>query len=451
MLNAVFALAMVAARPNIVFILTDDQRFDAAGYLGHPIVKTPHIDKLASRSVRFRNSFATTPICAASRASLLTGSYERTHRYTFGTKPLAKELCENSYPATLRRAGYRTALFGKVGVNYEAGEAPKMFDKLKSYVYPYVRKTADGGTRHIDEMATDDALAFIDSQPKGQPFCLSISYNSPHAQDGVLDDLYPAPQSVAGMYQDTPIPQPPMSEGKYFDELPTFLQKAMNRVRWYWQFDTREKYIKNMRAYYRMVSGIDVEVGRVLTKLDDLGLQRDTVVIFMSDNGYFIGERGLSGKWVHFEESLRVPLLIYDPRQKARSRDVQEMALNIDVAPTILEMAGVTPGQKYQGKSLYGLVKGEKMSWRKDFFCEHLMKEATIPKWEGVRGSRYVYARYFEQNPPFEFLHDLQTDPHETKNLANDPGYSKQLKMMRSRLGEMKKSYGGEATDQRTD
>lgn len=451
MLNAVFALAMVAARPNIVFILTDDQRFDAAGYLGHSIVKTPHIDKLASQSVRFRNSFATTPICAASRASLLTGSYERTHRYTFGTKPLAKELCENSYPATLRRAGYRTALFGKVGVNYDAGEAPKMFDKLKGYVYPYNRKTADGGTRHIDEMATDDALAFIDSQPKGQPFCLSISYNSPHAQDGVLDDLYPAPQTVAGKYLDTPIPQPPMSEEKFFDELPTFLQKAMNRVRWYWQFDTREKYIKNMRSYYRMVSGIDVEVGRVLTKLDDLGLQRDTVVIFMSDNGYFIGERGLSGKWVHFEESLRVPLLIYDPRQKARSRDVQEMALNIDIAPTILEIAGVKPAQKYQGKSLYGLLRGEKMSWRKDFFCEHLMKEATIPKWEGVRGSRYVYARYFEQNPPFEFLHDLQTDPHETKNLASDPGYSQQLKSMRDRLAEMKKSYGGGATGQRTD
>jgi len=441
---AIASLALGIVRPNIVFILTDDQRFDAAGYAGHPIVRTPNLDALAAKGARFRNAFATTPICAASRASILTGKYERTHRYTFGTPPLAPDLCGTSYPSLLKKAGYRTALFGKVGVNFPPGESSKMFDALMGFGYPYLRKQLDGTTRHIDQLATDKALEFLDSQPKDQPFCLSISFNSPHAQDGQLDDLYPAPSTVEGMYSSTPIPPPPLGEDRYFEALPEFLQKAIGRTRWYWQFDTPEKYAKNIRSYYRMISGLDVEVGRVLDKLKELGVQRNTVVLFASDNGYFLGERGLSGKWVHFEESLRVPMLVFDPRIEGPGRDVSQIALNVDLTATLLDLAGVSVPKSVQGVSLMGLVRGKKSPARKDFFCEHLMVDPAIPQWEGVHGDRYVYAKYFGQNPPFEFLHDLRSDPKETENLAPKPEFSAALAYSRKRLKELKAAYGGE-------
>ncbi len=431
-------------RPNFLFILTDDQRFDAVGYAGHPIVKTPNIDRLAARGVRFTNSFVTTPICAASRASLLSGKYERRHRYTFGTPPFAASLCASSYPSLLRQAGYRTGLVGKLGVNLAEGQSAQMFDMLQPIGYPYLRKDSSGNVRHIDQISTDRAIEFLNGQLAKKPFCLSVSFNSPHAEDGSLDDLYPWPKTVDGLYEDSPIPLPSADEDKTFQAEPEFLRKAMNRIRWFWQFDTSAKYTKNVRAYYRMISGIDHEIGRLMAELERLGVADNTVVIFMSDNGYFLGERGFSGKWVHYEESLRVPLLIVDPRlpTNRQGKSVEQMALNIDIAPTLLELAGQTVPKEFQGRSLVPLVQGTKTKWRRDFFCEHLMENPDIPKWEGVRDERYVYARYFTQTPVYEFLHDLKKDPKELINLALDTKQSGLLARMRSRLEVLKQSAG---------
>ncbi len=433
-------------RPNFLFVLTDDQRFDALGYAGHPILKTPNLDQLAAKGVRFPNSFVTTPICAASRASILSGTYERTHKYTFGTPPLSTQLCENSYPAMLRKAGYRTGLIGKVGVSFEEGQATKMFDLLSSIGYPYLRKQANGEIRHIDQIATDRAIEFMGKQPTEKPFCLSICFNSPHAEDGELENLYPWPKTVEGLYEDTTIPLPPLGDQKYFLAEPKFLQEAINRIRWKWQFDTPEKFQRNVRSYYRMISGIDHEIGRLTAELKRLGLDQNTIIVFMSDNGYFLGERGLSGKWIHYEESLRVPLLIVDPRlpTSRQGTTATQMALNIDIAPTILEFAGVKIPKQYQGKSLAPLVRGKKPSWRHDFFCEHLLVDPTIPQWEGVRDERYVYARYFGQKPVYEYLHDLWKDPQEVHNLVSDKNYSGVLGRMKRRLKELKESVGGE-------
>ncbi|MCO5297249.1 MAG: sulfatase [Fimbriimonadaceae bacterium] len=443
-LSAVWTGTAAPPRPNLLFILTDDQRFDAAGYLGHPFLKTPNLDRLAAEGVRFPNAFVTTPICAASRASILTGRYERAHHFNFGTPPLAERFCESSYPALLRQAGYRTGLIGKYGISTAKGENAKMFDVLSPIGYPFLRKQPNGETRHIDQIATDRAIEFLEQQPADQPFCLSVSFNSPHAEDGSLDNLYPWPSTVDGLYDDVPIAVPPPEEERIFNAEPAFLQKAMNRIRWFWQFDTPEKYVKNVRSYYRMISGIDHEIGRLTSELDKLGLAKNTVLVFMSDNGYFLGERGFSGKWVHYEESLRVPLLVIDPRHpEQKGRSVEQMALNLDIAPTLLEYAGVQLPKGFQGRSLVPLAQGKKPSWRKDFLCEHLLVNPDIPKWEGVRGERTVYARYFEQEPVFEFLHDLKQDPRELRNLANDPGHGKTLDQMRKRLGELVYAAGG--------
>jgi arylsulfatase A-like enzyme len=165
----------------------------------------------------------------------------------------------------------------------------------------------------------------------------------------------------------------------------------------------------------------------------------------MSDNGYFLGERGFSGKWVHYEESLRVPMLLADPRQPAerRGKTTDELVLNIDIAPTLLSFAGLEVPKEYQGRSLVPLVRNEKKTWQTDFFCEHLFVHPDIPQWEGVRGERYVYARYFTQKPVYEFLHDLKADPQELKNLARDKTHAPLLARMRLRMEELRDANGG--------
>jgi arylsulfatase A-like enzyme len=450
----VFAAPVEASTPmpNVLFILTDDQRFDLLGCAGHPILKMPHIDRLATQGVRFRNMFVTTSICAASRASILTGKYERSHKFTFGTPPIAAEHCTVSFPLLLKRAGYRTGLIGKFGVSVAAGQQAKMFDVFLPIGWPFLQKQGSGEVRHIDQIATDQAMEFLQKQDPKQPFCLSLCFNSPHAEDGKLDNLYPWPKTVDGLYEDVKIPPPPLVEEKYFQAHPEFLRKSLNRVRWHWQFDTPEKYAKNVRAYYRMISGIDHEIGRLLAELRRLGLAEDTIIVFTSDNGYFLGERGFSGKWVHYEESLRVPLIIVDPGLPTaqRGRTVDALAVNVDLAPTIVEWAGLPREEKHQGRSLVALVRGEKVtSWRTDFFCEHLFVHPEIPKWEGVRDQRYVYARYFDQKPAYEYLHDLREDPQELRNLAHASGSQEILERMRRRCDELRDGYGGAYSPER--
>ena len=430
--------------PNILFLLVDDQRNDTLGCAGHPIIKTPVIDSLAAGGVRFSNAFVTTSICAASRASILTGLYERTHRYTFGTPPLSTEDMAKSYPALLRAAGYRTGFIGKYGVRTEGELEPSIFDFFKPHGGdPYFKKQPDGTLRHETEVAGDRAVEFLDGNPQGQPFCLSISFNASHAADWDLENHFPWPKAVDGMYEDVDIPAPRLSDPAIFANHPEFLKTSMNRKRFYWRWDTPEKFQKNMRAYFRMLSGIDRVTGRIRQKLEQRGLADNTVIVYTADNGYYMGDRGFAGKWSHYEQSLRVPLIVYDPRLSKTKRGTvrDKMVLNIDIPATMLQLAGVEIPAQYQGRTITPLLQGEGVrEWRNDFFCEHLMDNPDIPKWEGVRGERYVYARYFEQEPVYEFLHDLEADPDQLANLAADPGYNEILAAMRGRCDELKES-----------
>ena len=244
------------------------------------------------------------------------------------------------------------------------------------------------------------------------------------------------------MYEDIEMPAPRLSDPKYRAALPEFFgENSMNRVRYHWRWDTPEKYQANMRAYFRLLSGIDMAVGRVVQALQARGIADNTVIVYMGDNGYMMGDRGMAGKWNHYEQSLRVPVIVYDPRVK-QSRVERRMALNIDLAPTFLDWAGAKLAERHQGRSLAGFVHGEPQAdWRNDFFCEHLMENAQIPKWEGVRGERYVYARYFEHD--YEFLHDLQEDPDELVNHTGQADYAGVLATMRARCDELRDAFGG--------
>jgi len=438
--------AVAADRPNVIFFLSDDQRADFLGCAGHPILQTPTIDKLAAAGVRFENAFVTTSICAASRATIFTCQWERTHGFTFGTPPIPEPASDNSYPAALRRAGYRTGFVGKFGVAVPQGAREKMFDVFVPLNRsPYFKKQPDGSLRHLTEIAGDRAVDFLRGCEQDRPFCLSVSFNAAHAEDGDKVNHYPWPKAVDGLYEDVTIPPPKVSID-FWKQLPPFFHDSMHRDRWFWRWDTPEKYQKNVKAYYRMITGLDRVMGRVLDELDQLGRAENTVVIFCGDNGYYKGSRGFAGKWSHFEESLRVPLVIYDPRlpQDQRGRVLKPMALNVDVPATIVDLAGLPLPATYQGRSLMPLVRGRQPDdWRTDFFCEHLMNNAKIPKYEGVRGERYVYARYFEHPDDGEFLHDLEVDPDQLKNFVADPAYREVLDRMRARCNELRDELGG--------
>ena len=430
------------SRPNLLFILVDDQRNDILGCAGNPIVQTPTVDKLAEKGKRFTNAFVTTSICAASRASILTGLYECTHQYTFGQPPLKRDYLEKSYPFLLKQAGYRTGFVGKLGVEMEERDTmlKEMFDycRLSTHNTPYFDTLPDGRRLHSSEIKGQQAIEFIRQQSPGQPFCLSISFNAVHAVDNNLTPgkagHYPYPDAMDQLYEGVTMPKPVLSSPEIFEQHPDFLKKSMNRIRYFWRWDTDATYQTNMQAYFRMISGYDWVIKQVLEVLQEQGLDNNTIVVFAADNGYYMGERGFAGKWSHYEESLRVPLIIYDPRTPSGSTNATDdrIVLNIDIPSTLLSYAGVTIPGMYQGQSLAPLMGGEVTSWRDGFFCEHRMNHPDIPKWRGYRGSRYVYANYYEQNPPYEYLHDLQRDPQELRNLASHSDYQSLLEEMRT-------------------
>ncbi len=444
------ALAAQPSRPNIVFFFADDQRYDALSSAGHPVVKTPVIDRLAAEGVRFRNAFVTTSVCWVSRAVVLTGQWARTHAQRDAIPVVTPQALSTTYPLQLRAAGYRTGYFGKWHMQTPAGFEPaSQFDNYEAiFRNPYFKTLPDGTKRHETDLICDRGIEFIKAQRKDQPFCLNLWFNASHAEDSDKrpgSGHYPWPQSVDGMYDDITIPPPRLADPAIYDGHPEFLKQSINRERFFWSYDTPEKYQTNLRAYYRMISGIDRAIGRVVAALEAAGLAENTIIVYSADNGYYLGDRGFQGKWSHYEESLRVPLVIYDPRlpKGQRGRVVDQMALNVDLPATILDWAGVKPPDSYEGRSLAPVMRNESTSgWRTHFFCEHLDLSPTLT-WEGVRGQRYVYARYFDQKPAFEFLHDLQSDPDQLRNLATDPAHASALKEMRALSDREMNARGG--------
>ena len=429
-------------RPNILFFLVDDQRNDMLSVAGHSIVKTPTVDQLAENGIRFTNAFVTTAICAASRASILTGLYEAKHNYTFGKPPIRNEFAVNAYPYLLKKSGYNTGFVGKFGVKVENKDSiiPQLFDYFKPAPKnaPYFETLPDGSRRHSAEIKGDQAVEYLKTQSSDQPFCLSISFNAVHAVDENKtpgnEGHYPYPKAVAHLYENIEMPKPDLADPEIYEKHPDFLKESLNRERYFWRWDTEEKYQANMRAYYRMISGYDNVMKRVIATLEEEGLAENTIIIYAADNGYYMGNRGFAGKWSHYEESLRVPLVIYDPRKPKEEvgKVSDRMSLNIDIPATILDYAGVSVPNLYQGKSLLPIVNNEPINeWRNSFFCEHRFDNPKIPKYRGIRAERYVYANYYEQSPPYEYLHDLEKDPSQLVNFVDDVEYNEVLKEMR--------------------
>jgi arylsulfatase A-like enzyme len=435
----VCSASAAVARPNILFLLADDLRWDALGCTGNRIVQTPHIDRLATRGAILRNHFVTTSICNVSRASILSGQHARRHGIVDFTTPFALEQWQSTYPARLRAAGYRTGFIGKFGVGNDKtvaamtnefdywsglpGQAGLFFERNDP---AHTHKTARFG---------NEALEFLRKSDPARPFCLSVSFNAPHARDGQPREFWPDARDES-LYAAVTIPGVEKASVEWFDALPSFVRNSEGRRRWEKRFATAEMFQRTTKDYYRLISGIDREVGRIVALLEERGLSDNTVIVFTSDNGFFLGERGLADKWLMYEESIRVPLIVFDPRRPAprTKRMVDALTLNIDFAPTLLELAGVRAPASMQGRSLVPLLKGTlPADWRTDFFYEHYTRKDIIPPSEGLRTERWKYIRWVEARPVVEELYDLRIDPGEERNLVADARYLRTLADLRTR------------------
>jgi arylsulfatase A-like enzyme len=425
-------------KPNIVFILTDDQRWDALGVAGNQIIKTPQMDELAKKGVYFKNAFSTTPICAASRASILTGLYERTHNYTFQKPALQSQYTNLMYPKILKDNGYHVGFFGKLGVSID--NPSQYFDESDFYDRGsrsdkggYFYKKIGSDTVHLTRYSGQQAQDFISNAPKNKPFCLSVSFSAPHGHDSSVEQYFWQEKSNT-LYEEDVFPEPSLGEDLYFDMLPAEVKNGFNRVRWTWRFDTPEKYQRMMKGYYRMITEIDDEIGALRNILAKKGLAENTIFIVMGDNGYFTGDRQLADKWLMYDPSIRIPLIIFDPRVLIKSRVVSDLVLNIDVTKSILDFAGIESPRNYQGESLKLYLNRPAYSLQRDFILiEHLWKLPDIPSSEGIRTKVWKYFRYRFINAPEE-LYDLKKDPLETKNLAQEQSHQKILRKLRHKF-----------------
>lgn len=435
------AMDVAAAEPklNVVTLVADDFRWDSLGAAGNAVIQTPHLDALAAGGVRFTQARVTTSICMTSRATILTGQYMSRHGIDRFGRALTPEQFANTYPARLRQAGYWTGFVGKYGVG-----APRKgdFDFIRTYEGRHWHER-DGESVHITELNRRDALEFLESRPQDKPFLLNVSFYAAHAEDRAPEQYLPQDWSEA-LYRDAVVPQSSLHEPAALASLPPFLAAPANegRIRYHWRFDTPERFQQYMINYYRLITELDQAVGDIVKTLKEQGTYEHTLILFIGDNGYFHGERGLADKWYPYEQSLRVPLIVHDPRLPAsrRGTTVDQFALNIDVAPTVVAAAGLPVPTVMQGEDLAPLyLASSPPQWRQEFFYEHptITNRDRIPTSHAVVRRDFKYVHWPEWE--YEQLFDLQSDPDELQNRVTDPAYQSTLEQMRVKLDQWRK------------
>ena len=423
--------AAETARPNIVFILVDDLRWDALGCTGHPFVKTPGIDRIAREGARFRNGFVTTPLCFPSRASFLTGQYSHRHgiRLSDDRARLGHRLI--TFPLLLQRAGYATGFFGKWHLGNEQVPPPGMdrwvsFREQGEFVNP---ELLIDGTRvktpgYLTDLLTDHAVEFI-RRRHSKPFLLYLSHKGVHAP------WMPAPRHRQ-FFSDIPIRRA-ASAGDTWDDKPVLRRPGVTLNPKDSDVHTTDDDIRNQ---LRCLLSIDEGVQRIFAALEETQRLEKTLIVFTSDNGYFWGEHQLGGKHGAYEEAIRVPLLMRHPRLVKPGSVIDGLALNIDLAPTLLEAAGERPPAEMQGRSLLPLLRGEAREVRSSFLAEFFLGNGTprFPTWQAVRDTRWKYIRYPGMEEMNE-LYDLQADPLERRNLIHQaPEAARAMKAELDRL-----------------
>jgi arylsulfatase A-like enzyme len=356
--------------------------------------------------------------------------YTRNHRvHNFG-EILPDEVIQLSYPYLLKKAGYVTGCLGKFGFGIN-DQTLAMFDYWNAWEGQgqYFHEI-DGKRVHNSQWLADRSIEFL-KETNGKPFCLTVNYKVPH------HDWLPDPRDEQ-LFKENTIYRMPSDQEEYFDLLPDTVKNSYART-CFTDLIGIGKYQEWARQYLRCIASLDRSVGEIMDYLVSTDLYRNTVIIFLSDHGHFFGEHQISGKWLLFEESIRIPFIVYDPRLDAKltNKKKEEMVLNIDVAPTILDMAGITIPSEMNGKSLKGLINGTKQEWRDYIFMEHHYfhrLDNYISRSEGIRTMDWKYFKYVDPDPDIEVLYNLKTDPYEVNDLSKAPEHAEIIKELRWKL-----------------
>ncbi len=409
------------SKRNLVFILSDDHRFDCMGCAGHPWLKTPAMDRMAQRGALFRDAFVTTSLCSPSRASILTGHYVHAHGVMDNVTPPSSPLA--TFPEVLQKHGYRTAFIGKWHMGGDTDAARPGFERWVSFrgqgQYENPLINFDGERRktqgYVSDILTDEALRFI-GQNASRPFFLCLSHKNVHSPNV-------SAERHKKLYEKEPIPYPKSmadTEENYRGR-PEWVRRQRKSTHGVdGMFNNVIAFDPFYRQYCRTIASLDESIERVLNELEEKKLLNDALVVYMSDNGFLMGEHGLIDKRCMYEPSIRVPLLAHCPDLFAGNTRPEGMALNIDIAPTFLEVAGAPLTPSLHGRSLVPLLRGEK-SWRAEFLYEYFWERnyPQTPTVTGLRTTRYSYMHY-HGIWDLDELYDLEKDPDQMNNLMGN-------------------------------
>lgn len=450
-----FASAVFAAdKPNIVFLISDDQRYDALscvqkeqGDKGRfPWFKTPHIDRIAEGGVRFRNAFVVNSLCSPSRACFLTGKYSHQNGIWNNTTPFSEKAV--THAGLLLEAGYCTGYVGK----WHMGVQPERpgFDWFASptgqskYTDPtfLVNGKATPLKGWQDDLAAEYAIQFLETErAKDKPFLLCVGFKAPHGP-------FEPPARLKAEF-----------EGEKARKVPNFqIAPGFNPTLFKKPSAPDGDTVSVNLNYFRCIAGVDENVGKILDALDRLKMTDNTVIIFASDNGFYLGEHGLGDKRSAYDESMRIPFLVKDPRSGVKGVTRDDLVLNIDLAPTLLELAGVKVPADVQGKSLKPLLTDNppKEPLRTSFLYTYFFEKSgavsppnpppggyNTPTLTAVRTPTHKLIKYLD-HPEWTELFDLKADPYETKNLFTDRAAAAVRKQLEAEQDRLVKETGYE-------
>ena len=446
-------------KPNFLFILVDDQPHDAVGFSErYPFLKTPNIDKLASEGVNIKNFFVTQSICSPSRASFLTGTYPHIHGVNQNNKFVDPDWDTYApYSVHLQKNGYETAHIGKIHMAHKRGKKHIRpgFDYWFSFIGQgqyFDPRVNDNGIEtqekgYITDILTKKTVDWLENKrDSNKPFSLNLWHKAVHEKH------LPAPRHK-DLFKNEKLPEPPHDTHKEtFKGKPEWQRRKTFGFKWkkgdVIPAELKEKKwpinkYKNMQLLRSLIA-VDESLGKVIEALEKIGELENTVIIYSSDNGYFMGEHTFKDKRLAYENSIRVPMIIRYPRLIKESTEIDEQCLNIDLAPTILELAGIDKPNYMQGESMLDIITGKKNSkWRKSILFEYYVDDAwpyAGPDQLAVRTNQFKLVDNFLENDIDE-LYDLINDPGEMNNLINDEEYETIELELRNESKRLQKKY----------